>query len=81
MPDFLEKKLESEYGKGDSRVYATMNAIGAMRGNKETEKGKAMEKKHNLDHALRGLSQPGSGKKKKVVDLSGKGKLKSAVKG
>ena len=46
MPKFLEKKLESEYGKGDPRVYATMNAIGAMHGNVETAKGAAMQKKH-----------------------------------
>lgn len=31
--------------------------------------------KQNLDTALKGLSKPGSGKKKKVIDLSGKGKL------
>ena len=43
MPAFLEKKLEAEYGKGDPRVYATMNAIGAMRGNKTTAKGEAMQ--------------------------------------
>lgn len=49
MPEFLEKKIESQYGKGDSRVYATMNAIGAMRGNKETLKGKSMERKHKAD--------------------------------
>jgi hypothetical protein len=31
--------------------------------------------KQNLDMALKGLAKPGSGKKKKVVDLRGKGKL------
>jgi hypothetical protein len=50
MPKFLEKKLEAEYGKGNPRVYATMNAIGAMHGNKETPKGKAMERKHEARH-------------------------------
>ena len=49
MPKFLENKLESEYGKGDPRVYATMNSIGAMHGNKETEKGRQMERKHKAD--------------------------------
>jgi len=49
MPKFLEEKLEKEYGKGNPRVYKTMNAIGAMRGNKETAKGRAMEKKHERD--------------------------------
>jgi hypothetical protein len=53
MPKFLEKKLESEYGKGNSRVYATMNAIGAMHGNKETPKGRAMEAKHFSDMGKR----------------------------
>jgi hypothetical protein len=75
MPAFLEKKLEAEYGKGNSRVYATMNAIGAMHGNKETPKGKAMEKKHNLDNALKGLSKSGTGTKKKIIDMSKQGKL------
>lgn len=46
MPQFLERKLEKEYGKGNSRVYATMNALGAMHGNKETVKGREMERKH-----------------------------------
>jgi hypothetical protein len=53
MPEFLERKLESEYGKGDSRVYATMNKIGAMRGNKQTAKGAAMQRKHD-QHKKRG---------------------------
>ena len=49
MPDFLEKKLEAEYGKGNPRVYATMNALGAMHGNKITPRGHQMERKHELD--------------------------------
>lgn len=49
MPKFLEKKLEKEYGKGSPIVYATMNKLGAMKGNKETAKGKAMTKKHAAD--------------------------------
>ena len=47
MPAFLEKKLKQEYPNNPSAVYATMNALGAMRGNKETAKGKAMQRKHN----------------------------------
>lgn len=46
MPKFLEKKLKSEYGDNPGAVYGTMNEIGAMRGNKETPKGRAMEAKH-----------------------------------
>ena len=46
MPKFLEHKLEKEYGKGDPKVYATMNKLGYMKGSKETAKGRAAEKKH-----------------------------------
>jgi hypothetical protein len=48
MPEFLEKKLRAEYGNNPHAIYGTMNAIGAMHGNKETEKGKEMEKKHAM---------------------------------
>jgi hypothetical protein len=47
MPKFLEKKLKKRYPNNPGAVYGTMNKIGAMHGNKETAKGKAMEKKHN----------------------------------
>ncbi len=46
MPRFLEEKLKREYGANSSTPYKVMNAIGAMRGNKVTAKGKAMAKKH-----------------------------------
>ena len=46
MPAFLEKKLKAEYGNNPHAIYGTMNAIGAMRGNKETAKGCMMEAKH-----------------------------------
>lgn len=52
MPKFLEKKLAKEYGKGSSVIYKVMNKMGAMKGNKITAKGKAMEKKHNLAKRL-----------------------------
>lgn len=46
-PRFLEKKLMAEYGPNNpSAVYGTMNKLGAMHGNKETAKGRAMERKH-----------------------------------
>lgn len=48
MPKFLEEKLKKEYGDNDHAIYGTMNKIGAMKGNKETAKGRAMEKKHKL---------------------------------
>lgn len=47
MPAFLEKKLKKEYGNNDHAIYGTMNKVGAMHGNKETAKGKRMEKKHD----------------------------------
>lgn len=49
MPTFLEKKLKKEYGDNPHAIYGTMNKIGAMHGNKETAKGRAMAKKHALD--------------------------------
>lgn len=51
MPKFLEKKLKQEYPGNPGAVYGTMNKIGAMHGNKETAKGKAMEAKHERDMA------------------------------
>jgi hypothetical protein len=49
MPKFLEEKLKKEYPNNPHAVYGTMNAIGAMHGNKETKKGAAMEHKH-IEH-------------------------------
>lgn len=49
MPQFLEAKLKKEYPGNDSAVYGTLNNIGAMHGNKETDKGRAMQAKHNAD--------------------------------
>ncbi len=48
MPKFLEHKLKEEYGAKSDIPYKVMNAMGAMRGNKETAKGKAMAKKHAM---------------------------------
>jgi hypothetical protein len=54
MPEFLKKKLAagaSKKGftgkKADAYVYGALNNMGAMHGNKETAKGRAMEVKHN----------------------------------
>ncbi len=46
-PAFLEAKLKKEYGAKSDIPYKVMNKLGAMRGNKETAKGKRMERKHN----------------------------------
>lgn len=46
MPAFLEKKLKKEYGADSKIPYKVMNSSGAMKGNKETAKGKTMDRKH-----------------------------------
>lgn len=55
MPIFLEQKLKKEYGAKSSIPYKIMNKMGVMNGNKETEKGKMMAKKHQSD-ALKRMS-------------------------
>jgi hypothetical protein len=49
MPKFLEDQLKAEYGKDSAVPYKIMNKVGAMHGNKETAKGRAMERKHVRD--------------------------------
>jgi hypothetical protein len=49
MPKFLVEKLQREYPDNPGAVYGTLNAIGAMHGNKETAKGRAMQAKHDRD--------------------------------
>ena len=46
MPKFLEKKLKHQYGEDSDIPYKIMNKMGAMRGSKITDKGRAMERKH-----------------------------------
>lgn len=48
MPKFLEAKLKKQYGANSKVPYKIMNSIGAMRGNKETPKGAAMQAKHSM---------------------------------
>lgn len=45
MPKKLEAKINAAYPNNPHAVYGTLNAIGAMRGNKETPKGRAMDVK------------------------------------
>ena len=66
MPKFLEEDLEKGAakkgytGKRAARyVYGAMNNMGAMRGNKETAKGAAMEEKHE--------AEKGAGQKKALA--------------
>ena len=49
MPKYLEQKLKKEYPNNPHAVYGTLNKIGAMKGNKETAKGRAIQKKHERD--------------------------------
>lgn len=56
MPKFLEdqlRKFAKEKGfsgdRADRYIYGAMNNMGAMKGNKETAKGAAMERKHEKD--------------------------------
>lgn len=44
MPKLLEDKLKKEYGDNKHAIFGTMNKIGAMKGSKETKKGKMIEK-------------------------------------
>lgn len=57
MPAFLEEKLKREYGKKSSIPYKVMNKLGAMRGNKETAKGRAMEAKHSKGKSIARMMQ------------------------
>jgi hypothetical protein len=57
MPRFLERKLQAEYPGNPRAVYGTLNSIGAMRGNKETPKGAAMERKHDAKVSMRAAVQ------------------------
>lgn len=59
MPKFLEDRLRAEYGDNPHAIYGTMNKIGAMHGNKETAKGRAMDAKHSRD-SLKGLKHAAS---------------------
>lgn len=57
MPVIVERELERSADKkgftGERKaryIYGTMNKLGLMEGNKETPKGKAMEKEHEHGH-------------------------------
>ena len=68
MPKFLENKLKKEYGANSSIPYKIMNKIGAMRGNKTTKKGEAMEEKHERKMGVKDTK-----KEEKAEKYSGKG--------
>ena len=54
MPKFLEDELKREYGAKSDIPYKVMNSIGAMYGNRETAKGRAMDAKHAKDMKAKG---------------------------
>jgi len=49
MPKFLEEKLKRKFGPKSAAPYKIMNSIGAMKGSKETPKGRAMQEKHDTE--------------------------------
>ena len=72
MPEFLENKLKNEYGQDSSIPYKVMNSIGAMRGSRETAKGRAMERKHNSDSIPKRMASGG------VIPMFGGGVVNAA---
>ncbi len=52
MPKELERKLKQEYGADSAIPYKIMNAQGYMHGNKETAKGRALDRSKNLGKHL-----------------------------
>jgi len=73
MPKFLVDKLKREYPGNPSAVYGTLNALGAMRGNKETSKGRAMQAQHNRDvKAGRAQGMAQGGKVRKQIQTAAK---------
>ncbi len=57
MPKALEAKLKREYPNNPSAVYGTMNNLGLMHGNKETAKGRAVDRKMGGSHPHRNLGK------------------------
>ncbi len=56
MPKFLESELKREYPNNPSAVYGTMNKLGYMHGNKETEKGMEAERLHRMKKLAKALT-------------------------
>lgn len=48
VPKFLEAKLKKQYGAKSKVPFKIMNSIGAMKGSKETAKGRMMQQKHSM---------------------------------
>lgn len=63
MPKFLEDKLKREYPNNPGAVFGTLNKLGAMRGNKETAKGRTMQRKHDRKYAAVSMASMMRGKR------------------
>ena len=58
MPASLERKLKKEYPHNDHAVYGTLNKLGYMKGNKETAKGRALDRaKKGKKHRAHGIDR------------------------
>src|SRR5438876_1189184 len=64
VPEFLEKKLKAKYGEDSDVPYKIMNKLKFMKGNKETPKGAAVQKKHEKKEEIKKEEE------KKIEDLS-----------
>jgi hypothetical protein len=54
MPnDFLEAKLKEEYGQDSKIPYKVLNAKGYWHGNRQTERGREANRKHERKLALK----------------------------
>jgi hypothetical protein len=80
MPRFLENALRHEAAKkglrgkhADRYVFGAMNNIGAVRGNKITPKGEAMEKKHMEKESKSESAAPQSMKEMRIEIHKGEG--------
>lgn len=81
MPQFLENALRHEGRKKgltgehlERYVYGGMNSVGAMHGNKETAKGREMEKKHMAKEEAAADGAPHNIREMRIEVMRGKGK-------
>ena len=75
MPKFLEDRLARGAKKAglrgkdaDAYVYGAMNNQGYMRGNKETARGRALQRKHDRDHPGRAASSASKSKAHEALE-------------
>lgn len=66
MPAFLEQKLKKQYPNNPGAVFGTMNKMGAMKGNQETQLGREMERDHDTSETPAKKLKPARINKTKV---------------